>query len=286
MLLGDKLEMGMVYQTRSDAHHIFTVWKPCSIIFPFLFNVQVESNFARRLGILVAMSVRHFDGSILSSSALFAGLEREALDRLARYSRLISLEKNQRLFEKDDPSDGCYAIFEGILKVSITSSDGQEVLLAMLGAGDVICEMGLIDAQPRSATATALKPCTLAYLASRDFKHVADANPVIYVHMLEILAARLRTSNETATMQLLLPLRGRLAQVFLRLAEGFGEPLEGGRVLIRQKFTQLELARMTGSARENVNRQIKQWKREHLVSRISSYYCLENTGKLRQLTEL
>jgi len=231
------------------------------------------------------MCAMHIDGSILDSSALFSGLERVTLDRLARYSRLISLETNQLLFEKDDPSDGCYAILEGILKVSVTS-DGQEVLLAMLGAGDVIGEMGLIDAQPRSATATALKPCTLAFLASRDFKHAADANPVIYMHMLEILSARLRTSNETATMQLLLPLRGRLARVLLRLAEGFGEPLEGGRVLIRQKFTQAELARMTGSSRENVNRQIKKWRREGLVSRISSYYCLENAGKLRQLTKL
>jgi len=232
------------------------------------------------------MSDRHFDGSILESSALFAGLERSALDGLARYSRLKTLERKELLFKQDDPSDGCFAILEGVLKVSIVSSDGHENLLAMLGAGDVIGEMGLIDAQPRSATATALKPCSLAFLASRDFKHAADTNPVIYVHMLEILSTRLRTSNETATMQQLLPLRGRLARVFLRLAEGFGEPLEGGRILVRQKLTQAELGRMTGSARENVNRQLKEWMREGLVSRISSYYCIEDSEKLRQFTEL
>lgn len=227
-----------------------------------------------------------FDGSILASSPLFAGLEREALDGLARYSHHISLETNASLFKQGDASDGCYAILEGILKVSITAPDGKEALLAMLGAGDVIGDMGLIDAQPRSASATALKPCSLAYLASRDFKKVANSNPVIYLQMLEILSERLRTSNEAATMQQLLPLRGRLARVFLRLAEGFGEELEGGRVLIRQKFTQAELARMTGSARENVNRQIKEWAREGLVSRISRYYCLEDADKLRQYTEL
>jgi CRP-like cAMP-binding protein len=232
------------------------------------------------------MSVMVFDGSILASSALFSGLEKEALDGLARYSHHVSLESNERLFQQGDPSDGCYAILEGVLKVSVTASDGQEALLAMLGAGDVIGEMGLIDAQPRSASATALKPCSLAFLASRDFKQVANANPVIYLQMLEILSDRLRASNEAATMQQLLPLRGRLARVFLRLGEGFGEPLEGGRILIRHKFTQVELARMTGSARENVNRQIKGWAREGLVRRISSYYCLEDTEKLRQFTKL
>ena len=232
------------------------------------------------------MSSIKFDGSILESSALFSGLERSALDGLARYSRLKTLEQNEKLFEQGDNSDGCYAILEGVLKVSAPSSDGHEALLAMLGAGDVIGEMGLIDAEPRSATATALKPCSLAFLASRDFIHAADASPAIYVHMLKILSSRLRASNEAATMQQLLPLRGRLARIFLRLAEGFGEPLEGGRILIRQKITQAELGRMTGSARENANRQIKEWTREGLISRISSYYCIENTEKLRQLTEL
>ena len=232
------------------------------------------------------MSAMQFDGSILASSALFAGLEKEALDGLVRYSRHISLESNQRLFNQGDPSDGFYAILEGVLKVSVTTSDGQESLLNMLGAGDVIGEMGLIDGLPRSATATALKTCSLAFIPSRDFKHVADANTEIYMHMLEILSARVRTSTEVATMQQLLPLRGRLARVFLRLSEGFGEPLEGGRLLIRQKFTQAELARMTGSARENVNRQIKEWTREGLISRISSYYCLEDAEKLRQFTKL
>lgn len=222
----------------------------------------------------------------MGSSALFAGLERAALDGLARYSRLVTLEKSERLFDQGDPSDGCYAILEGVLKVSATGPDGHQTLLAMLGAGDVIGEMGLIDGQPRSACATALKPCALAFLASRDFKRAANANPVIYLHMLEVLSDRLRASNESATMQLFLPLRGRLARIFLRLAEGFGEPLEGGRILIRQKFTQAELAGMTGSARENVNRQIKEWAREGLVSRISSYYCLEDAEKLRQFTEL
>jgi CRP/FNR family cyclic AMP-dependent transcriptional regulator len=241
---------------------------------------------SHRLDILIIMSTKQFDGSILSGSGLFQGLEKEALDSLARYSRHISLEPNERLFNQGDSSDGCYAILDGVLKVATTSSDGKEALLAMLGSGDVIGDMGLIDAQPRSASATALKPCSLAFLASRDFKHVANSNPVIYLQMLEILSERLRTSNEAATMQRLLPLRGRLARVLLRLAEGFGEPLEGGRILIRQKFTQIELGRMSGSARENVNRQVKEWANEGLVSRISGYYCLEDSEKLRQFTKL
>lgn len=226
-----------------------------------------------------------FDGSILASSTLFAGLEKAALDRLARYSREVSLEKGVRLFELGDPSDGCYTIVEGVFKVSVPLADGQETLLNIMGKGDIIGEIGLIDSQPRSATVTALKPGTVAFLQSRDFKHVADANPEIYMHMLQILSARVRSATEAAAIQMTLPLHGRLARVFLRLAEGFGENLEGGRTLIRHKFTQEDLARMAGSARENVNRQIKEWTTEGYLSRISGYYCIEKSERLNDLAE-
>jgi len=227
-----------------------------------------------------------FDSSILERFALFSGLEQAALDRLARYSRQISLEKGEQLFDLGDPSDGCYTILEGVFKISIPLADGKETLLNIMGDGDVIGEIGLIDSQPRTATVTALKPSVLAFLPSRDFKHVADANPGIYLHMLQILSARVRTSTEAAMMQTTLPLHGRLAHAFLRLAEGFGENLEGGRTLIRHKCTQEDLARMTGSARENINRQIKEWVEDGCLSRISGYYCIENDEKLRTYTEL
>lgn len=227
-----------------------------------------------------------FDGSILERATLFSGLDKAALDRLAQFSRRVALEKGEELFEQGDTSEGCYAILDGVLKISVPLADGKETLLNIMGAGDVVGEIGLIDTQPRSATATALKPCSLAFLASRDFKHVADANPDIYRHMLQILCDRVRTSTEAAAIQTTLPLHGRLAHVFLRLSEGFGEALEGGRTLIRHKCTQEDLARMAGSARENVNRQIKEWVEEGYLSRISSYYCIENEEKLRSFAEL
>jgi len=226
-----------------------------------------------------------FDGSILQSSALFSGLEKDALDRLARYSRQVTLEKGDRLFELGDASEGCYTVIEGVFKISVPLADGQETLLNIVGDGDVIGEIGLIDSQPRSASVTALKPSSVAFLQSRDFKHVADANPEIYLHMLQILSARVRTATEAAAIQMTLPLHGRLARVLLRLAEGFGEELEGGRTLIRHKFTQEDLARMAGSARENVNRQIKEWTKEGYLSRISGYYCIEKKEQLHDLAE-
>lgn len=232
------------------------------------------------------MSKKDLDGSIFESSALFEGLGRDALDGLVRLARIVELGQGKPLFGQGDRSDGCYSIVEGVLKVQTVSNEGEEALLAVVGAGDVIGEMGLIDGAPRSAGVVALKDCRLAFLASRDFTRFADENPSVYRHMLEIICVRLRASNEAFAAYQLLPLAGRLARIMLRLAEGFGEPLDGGRLLIRQKFTQADFARMTGTARENVNRQLKEWGKDNVVSRISGYYCIEDRQCLAETARI
>jgi CRP/FNR family transcriptional regulator, cyclic AMP receptor protein len=232
------------------------------------------------------MGAMRADGSVLEGSSLFAGFDRSALDALMRSARMITVAPDETLFVQGDAPDGCYAILEGVLKVSIIGPDGEEALLALVGAGEVIGEMAMIDGQPRSATLAALKQSTLAFISKPRFTAFAESCPAIYRHMLEMLVSRLRRSNEAFAGQLLLPLGGRLARALLRLTEVFGHPLADGRILIRQKLTQSDLALMTASARENVNRQLAEWRAAGIISRISAYYCVEDIDRLRSWAKL
>ena len=164
----------------------------------------------------------------------------------------------------------------------MSDEDGNEALIAVLGKGDIIGEMALVDRQPRSATITALKPTELAHIATIEFERIADSNTEIYRHLLRVLSARLRLSNEDKAAREL-PLAGRLAKVLCRLAEAFGEPLPDGRILIRQKFSQAQLGQMAGCARENVNRQLGQWRDAGLVTQISGYHCIADEKRLASI---
>jgi CRP/FNR family cyclic AMP-dependent transcriptional regulator len=79
-----------------------------------------------------------------------------------------------------------------------------------------------------------------------------------------------------------LSLKGRVAQALLGLAEAFGNDVGAGRVLIRQKVTQSDLAAMTGIARENVSRILSEWMRQKYLTRLAGYYCLENRTLLER----
>ena len=77
----------------------------------------------------------------------------------------------------------------------------------------------------------------------------------------------------------------RVARALLSLAEAFGRDIGQGRILIRQKVSQSDLAAMAGIARENVSRVLHDGANRSLVSRLAGYYCLENKAALSREAE-
>lgn len=222
---------------------------------------------------------------LLGNATPFGGISAETKSRLLAASRVSRVPSGRIIFRKGDAPDSCYLILKGAVKVSLPSKDGQEVLLAVLGKGDVVGEMALLDRLPRSATVTALKNCELCQLTTATLEWLAKEDNAIFRQLLCVLSARVRAGNETSHLQQM-PLKVRLARALLRLADGFGERLPDGRVLIRQKLSQAELGRMVGAARENINRQLTDWCRAGLLSRVSAYYCIESPKALERLADL
>ena len=97
---------------------------------------------------------------------------------------------------------------------------------------------------------------------------------------------RLRDTNNVVAAMSFLTLKGRVAQALLSLADAFGNDVGAGRILIRQKVTQSDLAAMAGIARENVSRILNDWMRNKLLSRLAGYYCVENRSALEREAEM
>ena len=190
------------------------------------------------------------------------------------------------LFLAADPGDGCYRVEDGLLKVTMVSRSGTERILAFLGAGSIVGELSMIDGRPRSASVVAVRDATLSFLSRAAFEAFAQKQPDVYKSLVTILATRLRETDVVVAAASFLPLKGRVASTLLELAENFGQDVGSGRIVIRQKIGQSDIAAMAGIARENASRILNDWKRRKLVSRLSGYYCLENKAQLEHEAEL
>jgi len=217
---------------------------------------------------------------------LFSALPSHLSAQLFAHAKPVHLAAEQVLFLAGDAGDGCYRIEKGLLKVSMVSTSGAERILSILGPGAIVGELAVLDGLPRSASVLALRESELLFISKAKFEEFAKKNQELYQHLVTLLASRLRETNDVIAAESFLPLRGRVALTLLELAEHFGENVGSGRIVIRQKFGQSDLAAMAGIARENVNRILADWKRRKLVSRISGYYCLESKSQLQREIDL
>jgi CRP/FNR family transcriptional regulator, cyclic AMP receptor protein len=214
--------------------------------------------------------------------SLLAALPPELSQSLFAKARPVSLKADQTLFVAGDEGDGCYRVEEGLLKASIAAPAGGERILAVLGPGSVVGELSMIDGGPRSASVTALRDSKLSFVGRTAFEAFGQSRPDLYRHVATLLARRLRDTDDALVATNFLSVKGRVARALLSLADAFGRDLDQGRILIRQKVSQSDLAAMAGIARENVSRVLHDWASRSVVSRLAGYYCLENVAALKR----
>jgi CRP/FNR family cyclic AMP-dependent transcriptional regulator len=219
------------------------------------------------------------------SESLLAALPTEWSQSLFAKARPVSLKADQTLFMVGDEGDGCYRVEEGLLKASIAAPGGGERILAILGPGSVVGELSMIDGGPRSASVTALRDSKLSFVGRSAFEAFGQSRPDLYRHVATLLSRRLRDTDDALVATNFLSLKGRLARALLSLAEAFGRDIGQGRILIRQKVSQSDLAAMAGIARENVSRVLNDWTSRSLVRRLAGYYCLDDTSALQREAE-
>jgi CRP/FNR family transcriptional regulator, cyclic AMP receptor protein len=221
-----------------------------------------------------------------TNPSLLSGLPEHLSASLFNSATSVELSADETLFLEGDSGDGCYRIEEGLLKVTMVSRAGSERILSFLGPGAIVGELSIIDGLPRSASVVAVREASLSFLSRAAFEDFAQKHPEVYKSLVTLIAARLRETDAVIAAGSFLPLRGRVACTLLELAQDFGQDVGSGRIVIRQKIGQSDLAAMAGIARENVSRILNDWKRRKLVSRLSGYYCLENKAQLQHEAEL
>ena len=211
---------------------------------------------------------------------LLSEVPADLLTKLFARAKVVRLAASDILFRAGAFGDCCYRVEDGLLKVMMVSSSGAERILAFVGPGAMVGELSIIDELPRSATVMAVRDATLSSLNRAEFEAFAEQHPEVYKSFVKLLAQRLREANTMVAASSFLSLKGRVARVVLALAQHFGQEVAPGRIVIRQKIRQNDLAAMAGIARENVTRVLNDWQRHKVLSRLSGYYCLENKALL------
>jgi CRP-like cAMP-binding protein len=201
--------------------------------------------------------IQHDTRSLLKTVSIFSELDARELDALLQITVTKTLRADEVFFRKGSEGTNAFIVTRGRLKITTSGEDGREFVLQIIGPGDVLGELALLDRSPRSATVVAVEPSELLVIQRRDFLPFLKRHPAVAVKLLEELV----------------------------LAVSFGREVQNG-IRVDLKLSQQELGEMVGMTRESINKQIRSWTKEGVLSMQKGFITIHKEEVLEDLARL
>jgi CRP/FNR family cyclic AMP-dependent transcriptional regulator len=201
---------------------------------------------------------------VLRSTALFADLDDDALRGLSRVCTRRVYRRGQYLWYQGDDGDRLVVVASGLVKIVLTSAQGDEVVLNTLGPGESAGELAILDGGPRSAAVVAVEPTTVLMLSRGTLLELMGRHRSVLDAVLRALGGLVRRLTEQAGDLIFLDLGGRLAKLLLQLAENRSP--DNGTVVLDLGLSQSDFAAMVGATRQAVNRALQLMVARGLIS--------------------
>ena len=199
--------------------------------------------------------------TLLRNHPLFCEFAPKILEQLASHMTRRTVPRGTVIFSRGDPGTGLLGVLVGTVKISMLSTDGRELVINNIHAGEIFGEIALLDGQPRTADASALSNCELIVIERRDFVPFLHSHPDVALKFIEVLCSRLRRTTGQLEDAVFLSLPSRLAKALLHLC-GSSENAPAGR---RIAITQRDISQIIGGSRESTNKQLGDWAKRKWV---------------------
>ena len=219
----------------------------------------------------------------LLASPFFQHMDNEKLDEIIGFAVERRVPRGTSIFGKGDEGSSMMAVLVGRVRISAVSTDGKEVTLNVIGAGEIFGEIALLDGKPRSADATAVEDTVLMEIERKHFMPFLLRNPALLERLLVVLCDRLRRTSLVLEEIALFDLPSRLARLLVKLSIDYGRPAPGGGTRIDMKLSQRDLATLVASSRETVNKQLRGWREQGVVDQTAGYLVVRNAAALERL---
>ncbi len=222
----------------------------------------------------------------LAGCMLLAPLDETDRARLMEKARPVHYPPGALIFGRSDPGETLLFIETGRVEISVTSLSGRRSVLNHMGPGEALGEIAMLDGGLRSADASAATDVTGRLLHRGDVLAFLRDRPDAMLGLVQELCAKVRNASEMFSAQSQTDASARLARCLLRLSEKWGEADATGATRIGASFSQSDLGDFAGLSRENVNRRLRQWAEDGMISICDEGLTLLDKDGLAEIAQL
>ncbi len=170
-------------------------------------------------------------------------------------------KRGEAMVEQGAHANALVLILAGRARVVMTDRQLREVILATLRPGDYLGEMSLIDSEPHSASVVAEIQTDALVLGRSEFERCLNDHAPMAQAVMRGLVLRLRQANEKISSLALLNVYERVAKVLM----GYAIPSGDKKLVIRDKMSRQDIAKMVGASREMVSRVMRDFEEQGFI---------------------
>lgn len=183
---------------------------------------------------------------------------------LRAQARVLRLSKKETLFTYGAPPEGLYCLQKGILRLSVTASNGREAVLSVLQPGRWFGEASLLSGEPHVHDARAVTDCEILMIPAESVQTVLRDRADYLLELTRLVCIRYRQSLQRIDASILLPLQVRLAKRLSEVKKAQFPHISEHEVPVL-RLSQEELSQMLGVSRQSINKLLKEWETRHIV---------------------
>ena len=193
---------------------------------------------------------------LMKSVPLFLDTTAAQRRNLAGKLSLRGLPANSTIMERGENTGCVYIVLSGSVKIFVVRPGEYPTLIGLLGHGEVLGELSALDGSFHSASVCTLERSRFLHMERSDFVQALHEVPVLSLNLARLLARRLRRITDQFEAMASLDVPGRVVRQLLIFAHDYGREADDGGTVIPLRLTQADLAGLTGSSRERVNKTI------------------------------
>jgi CRP-like cAMP-binding protein len=218
----------------------------------------------------------------LENFNIFKDLKDESMQELSRITSMQDIPKNQPIYFPQEPSNSIFFLKKGRVKLTRTSTDGKEMILALVNKGEVFGEMAYFDEGERNDFATALDDCLVCAINKNEFKEFVDRNPELNLRITKLIGLKLKKYSERIEELVFKDAEQRLVSFLLRIADENGKQI-GEEIFVKPFLKHQDIAELTATSRQTVNSILTDLREKKVINFDRKKLIIYNREKLTGL---
>jgi CRP-like cAMP-binding protein len=199
-----------------------------------------------------------------------------------KMTTMSQIGKHRPIYLPVQPSKNIYFLKEGHVKLSRLHEDGREIILDILGPGEIFGEISIVEQGGTKEIAETLDDALVCSMSTQDFENMMMHNPLLNLQLTKWMGLRLRRFEEKISDLAFKDVTKRIISFLVRYADDFGK-IKGDTVHISSFLSHQEIAYLTAASRQTVTTVLNELKGKGLIDFTRKSLTIHNFKELQAL---